>query len=315
MGLNKKLAVAFMVTGLVAMGTGFWLFLGNMGFLKNTDSGVPVKSGGNAGKGEISLVLVGDIMLGRGVEIVSRQKGDPGYPFLKVAERVREADIVFGNLENPIVENCPVHSEGFKFCATPWMIGGLVFSGVDVVSLANNHSLNYGREGLAQTKRLLLDQGIDSVGVGELLVREAGGVKFGFMGFEYVGKGFNKGDLEKIRKADQGVDVLVVGVHWGEEYKSEPGRGLRDWGEKMIEAGADVVSGHHPHWVQGWEYIGGKPVFWSLGNFVFDQMWSEKTRQGMGVWLRDEGNTLKSVETIPTFMEAWAQPSWLESEN
>ncbi len=120
------------------------------------------------------------------------------------------------------------------------------------------------------------------------------------------------GQVEKFKDDYRKVDVLVVGVHWGEEYKSAPGSRLRDWGGEMIEAGADVVSGHHPHWVQGWEYIAEKPVFWSLGNFVFDQMWSEKTRRGLGVWLKYEGDTLKSVETMPTFMDAWAQPSWLE---
>ena len=104
---------------------------------------------------QTSLISTGDIMLGRSVMTKSLKDNDPNYPFLYVSDVLRNADIVFSNLENPIVDNCPYVNSGFKFCADPKMIEGLKYAGVDIVSLANNHILNYGKEGLSQTKKYL----------------------------------------------------------------------------------------------------------------------------------------------------------------
>ena len=100
-------------------------------------------------------------MLGRTVMTTSLDKNDPIYPFRNVYGRLEEADVVFVNLENPIIANCPRKLTGLVFCADPRMLAGLIFSGIDIVSLANNHTRNYGEKGLTETKKYLTDNGID----------------------------------------------------------------------------------------------------------------------------------------------------------
>lgn len=266
----------------------------------------------------IKLFLVGDVMLGRTVMTTSLDKhSDPTYPFLNVADRMREADIVFVNLENPIVEGCPRHYDGFKFCADPKMVEGLVYAGVDVVTLANNHSRNYGQDGLRETVKFLSDVGIKSTGLDELIVVDEGGTKFGFLGFDFLSNVPRDEDFSLVKRSDEQVDVLVVGVHWGWEYQDTANQNQRQWARQLVENGADLVVGHHPHWVQPFDYAQGKdgemkPVYYSLGNFVFDQMWSRKTREGLALELVYENEKLVSEGKLPIYMENWAQPEFIE---
>ena len=298
-----------------------------MAFLVGLFSGVlfvsPVRQSQVASKTSAKVILTGDVMLGRTVMIKSQEVNDPIYPFRKVADRLREADIVFINLENPIIENCPRHETGFKFCASPELVQGLVFAGVDVVNLANNHAGNYGQKGLEGTKRILEENGIRITGLGNLTIepsfaKASEGKQFsskiGFLGFNLVDRKLSELDLKLIRESDIKVDVLVVGVHWGVEYTSGPTNSQKLIAKSLVEAGADVIAGHHPHWAQDMEYVNGKPVYYSLGNFVFDQMWSEKTRQGLVVRLTIEGDKIVKEERLPIYMKEWAQPEFLPHE-
>lgn len=259
----------------------------------------------------VEIILTGDVMLGRTVMTTSLDLGDPFYPFRKVEETLSKADIVFVNLENPVIEGCPRHEDGFKFCTTPGIANGLVYAGIDVVNLANNHTLNYGNDGLTETKAVLDSLNVKSVGLGNLVVFEKEGTSFGFLGFDYVLSGATQANLKLIRDADREVDTLIVAVHWGQEYQSVANTFQRENARKLIDAGADVVVGHHPHWVQDYEYIDGKPVYYSLGNFVFDQMWSEETKKGMAVRLTFKGQSLQAEEFLPIYMREWAQPEFL----
>jgi poly-gamma-glutamate synthesis protein (capsule biosynthesis protein) len=102
-------------------------------------------------------------------------------------------------------------------------------------------------------------------------------------------------------------------MHWGVEYQEKALPGVRGLAKEIIEYGADLIVGHHPHWVQDWEFIDGKPVFYSLGNFVFDQMWSEKTKKGLAVVLTYESNgNLADYKLLPTYMFSWSQPEFVE---
>lgn len=255
------------------------------------------------------IILTGDIMLGRSVNIESLEKqNDPKYPFLKVADVLRNADLVFGNLETPIIANCPRLEHGFVFCADLRMVEGLTFSGVDIISLANNHTTNFGTDGLTQTEDLLTQNGLDYVGLGNLVIKEIKGVKYGFLGFDFTVLPPIQKDWDLVKDSDLRVDVLIVGVHWGEEYKDLANINQKAWAKKLVELGADVVVGHHPHWVQNTETINGKPVYYSLGNFVFDQMWSEETKKGLLVKLTFENGELAKQELLPTYIKAWGQP-------
>lgn len=257
-----------------------------------------------------TIILTGDVMLGRSVMAVSLGKSDPTYPFLKVAGGLNEANLVFGNLENPIVEGCPTMTAGMVFCAGPVMIAGLKYAGFDVVNIANNHIKNYGEEGYIQTKNLLNKEGIEYVGDGNLVVRQVNGTKFGFLGFNFVSEKPKDSDYKLIRDSKSKVDILIVMVHWGSEYLPDPSGTQKDIADTLIRSGADVVVGGHSHWTQGYDTVDEKPIFYSLGNFIFDQAWSEETKTGLAVRLTYEAKQLKKIEEMPIYMESFAQPSW-----
>lgn len=265
-------------------------------------------------KSTTKIILVGDIMLGRSVMTESLKKNNLSYPFESVAIRLESADMVFANLESPFAENCPQVNSGMKFCADPGLVEGISEAGINVVTLANNHINNYGTDGLATTKRVLTENHIDATGDGNLVVKEVNGTKFGFVGLNLMYRGPDKFDEKLISESDKLVDVLVVGVHWGEEYKNTANKNQRASAKRLVDLGADVISGHHPHWVQDSELIDGKPVYYSLGNFVFDQMWSEETKKGMIVELEFDGPTLISQNTQSTYIRRIGQPEFVSTE-
>jgi len=265
--------------------------------------------------GEVVVVLGGDVMLGRTVMTTSLDKDNPKYPFLKIGDTLYDADISFVNLEAPIVDKCQRHYEGLIFCADPRMVAGLVYGGIDFVSIENNHILNYGAEGLGQTKAFLSQRKIGYVDKGNLSVKETKGTKFGFTAFDKVTntEDFTEEELKFIEDSASAVDVLLVSVHWGQEYIEQPSQKQRDLARQLVNAGADVIVGHHPHWVQTVENMDGVPVYYSLGNLVFDQMWSEKTKEGLLVRLTFENGKITSEEFLKTYMENWAQPELVDS--
>lgn len=264
-----------------------------------------------------TLFATGDVMLGRSVMTTSLDKNNPSYPFEKVANEMAKADITFINLENPIVKNCPIHNSGFVFCSDPKMIVGLKKAGVDIVNLANNHTLNYGQKGLEETKELLTQSGIDYVGDNNLVIKKVGDTTFGFLGFERSQQGnptLTTVDRELIRDSDPKVDVLVVGIHWGVEYQEKALPGVRELAKELVDLGVDLVVGHHPHWVQDSQIINGKPVYYSLGNFIFDQMWSENTKIGLAVEFVFENGEVVETREKPVYIRNLGQPEFVEEK-
>lgn len=260
---------------------------------------------------DIKIIVVGDIMLGRSVMSKTIALKDFNYPFLKTADILKSADITFGNLENPIIKNCPVLNDGMIFCADPKMISGLLFAGIDILNLANNHTNNYGDDGLKQSKDFLQKEKIDYVGVDNLIIKDINKIKFGFLGFDFMSKKPKESDYELIKNSKNQVDVLIVMTHWGNEYISKANNNQKEIAKKIIANGADVIVGGHPHWVQDMEYIDGKPVFYSLGNFVFDQSWSEETKKGLVIRLNYKGKKLINIDKLPIYMASFSQPKWV----
>lgn len=261
---------------------------------------------------EVKILAVGDVMLGRSVMTRSLKMNSPTYPFTKVAERLKKPDLTIGNLENPIIDKCPFSDSGFKFCADPKMLEGLTYSGVDIVSIANNHTLNYGKEGFEQTKKYLEKAGIDYVGDGNLIVRNLDGAKYGFVGFNFIDKKISESELNFIQDSKSKVDFLIAIVHWGVEYKGIAGSEQRVVAKQLVDAGTDLILGAHPHWIQNIEHINGKPIYYSLGNFVFDQMWSEKTKTGMVAEFSFLNGKLISESQSRVYMSSFAQPEFVE---
>lgn len=258
------------------------------------------------------ILIAGDVMLGRTVTVESLDKNnDPNFPFWNVSKVLADADLVFVNLESPIVTDCPRIYEGYKFCAPPEMMEGLVTAGVDVVTLANNHTYNFGVDGYDETISYLNSENINSVGYGNLIRRKVGDTTFGFLGFDFLTNTPTQDDYDLVMVSDVEVDVLIVGVHWGVEYVEVPNEYQVGIAEKLVESGADVIAGHHPHWVQSIEDINGVPVYYSLGNFVFDQMWSEETKKGLVVILEYQGDEIVGEERLYSYTRLRGQPEFV----
>lgn len=261
-----------------------------------------------------TLLAVGDVMLGRSVNLRTRAQADYTWPFHQVASVLKSADLTFANLENPIIKDCPPHEGGFKFCSPPESILGLTAAGIDVVSLANNHATNYGSEGLAETVTLLEESGIVAVGAKKSANFELSGTTLELFAYNDIGRyqGINPADQALIttQLASSSAKLKIVSFHWGEEYTAIPSSRQVELAHLTIEAGADLILGHHPHWVQTEEIYLGKPIFYSLGNFVFDQMWSEETKQGLAIRLTYQDTNLLDVVHLPVYIENFGQPKW-----
>ena len=238
-----------------------------------------------------TLLVTGDVIPARGVDYFATVRHDFLWPFRRTADYTKNADITYINLESPLFAGCAVNpGPTFTFCGDARFVNGLTYMGADVANLANNHLTNYGAQGVTLTQQLLNQHGIQTSGLGPVAVIDVRGIKFGFIGFNGVGRAIDKVALKAgIARARQLADVVVVQFHWGKEYERQP---MPDRavptpddpvviGHDAIDWGADIVIGNHPHWYQGIEIYHGKLITYAHGNFVFDQMWSEETREGV----------------------------------
>jgi poly-gamma-glutamate synthesis protein (capsule biosynthesis protein) len=258
---------------------------------------------------QTTIIFAGDVMLGRSVMGSALDNNDNLYPFRKTSEFLKKADITMVNLENPIIKDCTRVSGGFKFCTSPDVAKGLSFSGIDIVSLSNNHSANYGQPGLIETKKYLDELGIKYVDGSNLEIIEKNSTKFGFLAFDYtISKNNLDHDLELIKTSDPQIDMLIIMPHWGEEYKDTANKFQVDTAHRMIENGADIIVGSHPHWVQNYEEYQGKPIYYSLGNFIFDQSWSEETKKGLVVKMTFDNEEIVKREEFKTYIPQKGQP-------
>jgi poly-gamma-glutamate capsule biosynthesis protein CapA/YwtB (metallophosphatase superfamily) len=238
-----------------------------------------------------TLLVTGDVIPARGVAYFAAVRHDYLWPFRPTAAYTKNADITYINLEAPLFAGCPVSpASSFTFCGDPRFVDGFTAMGADVANLANNHLSNYGAAGINSTQQLLNSHGILTSGLGPVAVIDVRGIKFGFIGFNGVGRAIDKEALKAgIARARQQADIVVVQFHWGKEYERQPmpDKGVPTpddpvvIGHDAIDWGADIVIGNHPHWYQGIEIYHGKLITYAHGNFVFDQMWSEETREGV----------------------------------
>ena len=262
---------------------------------------------------KLILVAVGDVMLGRSVNVSMQRRNDWRWPFLVTADFLRSADITFGNLESPLIYDCPPTDTGMRFCGDFRAVEGLTFAGFDVLSLANNHIFNYGEQGFLETREILADQEIVGLGEGEVGILKRDGWKVAVVAFEDVNDKIQVEQVEQVvRVAQAQSDLVVVSVHWGTEYTDMPDARQQTLGRALIDAGADIVAGHHPHWVQPVERYGKGVIFYSLGNFVFDQMWSEETRQGTVAVIAVDVEGGIDYQLVPVTIYDFGQPRFRE---
>jgi len=287
---------------------------------------------------KITIILVGDIMLNRGVEYMIEKEGggDFKFPFLKIADDLKGAKLLFGNLEGPISNKGIKVGSIYSFRNNPKVIEGLSYVGFDVISLANNHVFDYGREALEDTFLRLKTAGIDYLGAGlnneraySPAVKEVKGAKIGFLAYTNLGSPYWKAtenssgiawvdweNLEEIKKdiqeAKNQVDILIVSLHSGEEYFLEPTQFQIEFSKMAIDAGADIVIGHHPHVTQKNEKYKNGWIFYSLGNFIFDQGFSQETMKGEIIEVLIERGKIKEVKPKLIKMNNYFQPEIYE---
>jgi poly-gamma-glutamate synthesis protein (capsule biosynthesis protein) len=272
----------------------------------------------------VTLFFVGDIMLDRGVELEIKKNGnsDFKFPFLKIEKDLKEADILFGNLEGPISDKGQKVGSIYSFRMDPKAIDGLLFSGFDVLSVANNHMFDYGREAMEDTFFRLKETRIDYVGGGfneaeayAPKIKEINGTKIAFLDFTNLGSPYweakenrsgiawlDKERLENsIKEAKKKSDIIIVSMHFGDEYKTSPTPGQKELARLAVDSGANLVIGHHPHVIQPVEKYQEGYVAYSLGNFIFDQNFSEETMKGLILKVFVENGKIKEV--IPVEFE------------
>lgn len=293
---------------------------------------------------EIStLVFVGDIMLNRGVEWMVKKEGnnDWRFPFLKIADEIKKADILFGNLEGPISDKGQKVGSIYSFRMDPKSIDGLLFAGFDILSVANNHMFDYSRVAMEDTFSRLKKAEIDYIGGGfnEIeaytpKIKEINGTKIAFLAFTNLGSPYwetkekrsgiawlEKEKLEKsIKDAKKKSDIIIVSMHFGDEYKTSPTPEQKELARLAVDSGADLVVGHHPHIVQQLEkYTSGDIsresskykqgyIAYSLGNFIFDQNFSEETMEGLMLKVLVKDKKIQEVIPINFKINDFFQP-------
>ena len=307
---------------------------------------------------EVTVLVSGDVTLGYHYEeYVDEQvkKGKPrdamvAWGFDNVRALTTRADVFVVNLECPFTERGEKIPKNFNFRAKPELVAALVAGGVDVVSLANNHMIDYGPEGLFDTLSTLDANAIVHFGAGRTLsearvpaIVEKNGVKLAFLGYFFLGDrniepaqviatdaqpgvaghfsytaALNAMVAADIREAKKKADHVIPFFHWGRESRGQPEPYQVDVAHHAIEAGASAVLGSHPHVLQGLELYKGAPIVYSLGNFVFGGNWDPKDKRTALVELKITKSAIKSIKVIPAYSDAFpevpVQPYLAEGE-
>jgi poly-gamma-glutamate synthesis protein (capsule biosynthesis protein) len=279
-----------------------------------------------------TMLFAGDIMLDRSVRRQIEREQDPLYPFVRIADTLRSADITFANLEGPVSARGKDQGSIFSFRFEPvGTMNSLKFAGFDVVNLANNHIWDWGVDALTDTVQHLDNAGIGHIGAGRTkaeantpFITQLGDTKIAMLGYttlyprslEAVSStpGISSFRLasttEQIQelKVSGLADLVVVSFHWGIEYEMHSTSSEQIIARALIDSGADLIIGHHPHAIQEVEEYKGKYIAYSLGNFVFDQNLSRFTMKGLMVRASMKDKKIESLEEIPVQLTPTFQP-------
>lgn len=264
--------------------------------------------------GDANILFVGDMFFDRHIRKTIETVG-ADFVFSCVYPLLSRADFVVGNLEGPITDNASVSSgtkpeelDHFRFTFPPSVAEALKRNNISVVNLGNNHIGNFGREGMQRTKDYLDASGVAYFGglVNDEPVfrKDASGIPLSFISYNQFG-GSSDTDVADVIRLEKSVGrTVIVYAHWGEEYASTTPR-MKETATLFADAGARVVIGSHPHVVLESEYIGNTLVYYSLGNFIFDQYWNEDVSHGRAVLLHvsPEQNKKISVTEYTTILQ------------
>lgn len=254
------------------------------------------------------ILFGGDMMFDRTVRQVMEREGED-FIFSCIAETLRGADLVIANLEGPITKHPSMSlgsvigsPENFTFTFPPETGALLSRHNIRMVNLGNNHIRNFGEEGVRSTMAHLADAGVGffgsplQSGVTRSTIQ---GIPFEFISYNEFGGDGAEIVLHQIAFARKERFLPIVYTHWGDEYATSSAPRQRSYAHSFIDAGAEIVIGSHPHVVQEHEIYRGKHIFYSLGNFVFDQYWNKAVRSGLLLRITFKKNGVSAVEELP----------------
>lgn len=273
----------------------------------------------------VHIIAAGDILLARGVSEYLDENGCD-YPYSSVKEEIIKGDIAIANLECPLTDsgNAVLKRPELIFKGSMLNAAALKKAGFDLLNLANNHTMDQGRDGLMDTIKVLDSCGIRPLGAGvtrgearKAVFVEKGKTRIGFLGYsDFPPEGYiydeDKADVarvdmdslgEEVRSAREQCDFLLVAFHWGKEFDSFPSNRQREMAHEAVENGADIILGHHPHVLQSVEKYKGSLIFYSLGNFVFDRQLPKGTDESVIIDITVDSGSWKKVRIIPVRIE------------
>lgn len=238
---------------------------------------------------QYNLLIVGDIMMGREVQKFTDQFG-LSYPFENIKNIFKGIDIILGNLEGPVMEKAPlIPITSMNFAYPVEVVQELKKQGFNLLTLANNHSLDKGEKVLEQTRNYLLSFGIQPLGdyrsCEEKYYYRYKNILFIGANLVYKNQFCVKQieqNIKELKQKDPTIRIIVI-PHWGIEYVHLPNIFQKETAHTLIDAGADLIIGHHPHVIQSIEKYKNKLIFYSLGNFVFDMYMSKDVQQELAV--------------------------------
>ncbi len=247
---------------------------------------------------KVKIVFAGDIMMDRYFRTRAEYSPDDENPYGFILPlplpSLADADFIIANLEAPVSTNPSLSRgtaygsrENFLLRMEPAALELLRRNGIAILNTGNNHMGAFGKEEREETYRYLEKYGLRWFGDNgkdegkNYLLLEKGGIRLCFINYNQFTQGGEETALETLKEKVHRSDIQIMYCHWGEEYRTEPSVRQRTLAKTFIEAGADLVVGSHPHVIQPREIIGGVPVYYSLGNFIFDQYFSPETRRGL----------------------------------
>jgi len=242
----------------------------------------------------IKILFFGDMMLDRSVADIIKKNGlDYVFGKLDEVKFYNDYDLIMANLESAVTNEGnyypPINK--FDFAISPEVLAGTKDYNFNFFNLANNHFDDQGVRGMNETRENLDKLGFDYVGCKNGIIDDCSSKiielknnKIGMVGLSVLGNTFEREKIiQIISQLKDKTDLVVVNIHWGDEYIKQFNNTQQKIAYILIDSGADLIIGHHPHVVQGIEVYKNKPIFYSLGNFVFDQYFSEETQRGLAI--------------------------------
>ena len=275
----------------------------------------------------VKVLFAGDMLFDRSIRKTVDEKGGD-FIFSCIDDVLKSADFVVANLEGPITEHesvsapsSPGDSNNYTFTFPPETARLLAAHNIRLVNIGNNHILNFGTEGARSTIDALNAAGVAYFGLPAIATAQAGDpilhstyrhqsffpVVMTFIGyneFDPIGtQASAAGTVEWVNNAHENREIPIVYTHWGDEYATESPERIKKLAREFIDAGAKIVIGSHPHVVAEHEIYRGRHIYYSLGNFIFDQYFSDEVRNGLMLLVTFNQFGVQDIEEIPIWLE------------